>query len=221
LSPLTLLRRAARELSRSPRVAGWLFGVGFPPAPAGERYFDLTTPGLVRVVRRHLGPGSRVLDMGTGAFGTVGLALWRRTGCRVVATDIHPDLVRRAQANIRANGAPIPVVLTRFFEGLAGDFDCLTFNIPYVPTRLVQDASMPQPYAFQSDGGPDGTSVIQAFLAAFESYRRVSTAYLGINALLVGRDRMVPLLQTHPGLALRRVERAFPLPVDVYALGLR
>ena len=106
------LRRAAGRVSQSRALARWLFGVEFPRAEAGARYFDLTTPVLVSVVAPRLRPGTRLLDMGTGAFATIGLALWRRTGCDVVSTDVRGELVRQARANVEANraGACVRVV---------------------------------------------------------------------------------------------------------------
>lgn len=159
--------------------------------------------------------------MGTGAFATVGLAVWRRTGCHVLATDIHPEIVARARRNVEANRAPIRVMETRFFEGLDEEFDCVAFNIPYVPSRLVEDPEVPQPFAFQSDGGPEGTTVIEGFLDAFARTPHVAVAYLGINALLIPREKLVALLDRHPDVALVRVLRPLPLPVKVYVLERR
>jgi len=218
MSPLSLLRSGWRRVSQSQRLGHWLLDVNFPPAGRHDRYFDLTTHPLVRTVAPRLTRGSRVLDMGTGAFASVGIALWRRSGCHVLSTDIHPEIVRRARENIAANGAPIQVIQTRFFDGIEERFDVVTFNIPYVPSRLVADRDVPQPFPFQSDGGPDGTSVIQEFLDAFCQRPAIITAYLGVNALLVSRKQIVPLIERHSGLKLKQVVRPLVPPVDVYVV---
>jgi len=210
---LGLLRRASERLSQSRALARRLFGVDFPPRDdSGARYLDLTTPVLVSVVAPRLRPGMRLLDMGTGPFATIGLALWRRTGCDVVATDVRPELVRKAQANVDANRAPIRAVEARFFDGVEGEFDCVTFNAPYVPSSFLSGPDV------QSDGGSAGTSVIEGFLDAFAAKGGRATAYLGVNRLFVPRDRVVPLVGRRAGLELTGVHRRWPWPVDVYVL---
>jgi len=212
---LGLVRRVSGRVCHSRPLARRLFGVEFPPEAAGARYFDVTTPVLVSVVAPRLRPGMRLLDMGTGAFATIGLALWRRTGCDVLSTDVQPDLVRKAQANVDANGAPIRVVEARFFDGVDGEFDCVTFNVPYVPSSLVYGPDV------QSDGGPEGTRVLEGFLDAFAARGGRATAYLGVNRLFVRREKIVPLVDRRPGLVLEEVRRQWPWPVDVYVLARR
>jgi methylase of polypeptide subunit release factors len=207
-----VLRRLAAAASRSRAVARWRFGIDFPPLGPGERYFDITTPVLVWAAAPLLDPGRRLLDMGTGAFATVGLALWRKTGCAVVSTDVRPDLVRRARANVEANGSPARVVEARFFEGLDGAFDVVTFNPPYVPSALLDGPDV------QSDGGPEGTTVIEGFLDAFAAHGGKATALLGVNRLLVPRETVARLVERRPGLALEQVRRRRPWPVDVHVL---
>ncbi len=212
----SLVRRGWGRICQSRSLARRIFGVDFPALPPGGRYFDLTTAALVSVAAPRLGPGRRLLDMGTGAFATIGLALWRRTGCDVVSTDVRPDLVRQAQANANANRAPIRVLEARYFEGVDGEFDCVTFNVPYVPSRLL-----PGPGDVQSDGGPEGTSVIEGFLDAFAARGTRATAYLGVNRVFVPREKVVSLVERRSGLVLEQVRRRWPWPVDVYVLARR
>jgi methylase of polypeptide subunit release factors len=212
---LALARRSWGRTCQSRTLARMVFGVDFLPLDPGGRYFDLTTPVLVSVVAARLRPGMRLLDMGTGAFATAGLALWRRTGCDVVSTDVRPELVRKARANVEANHAPIRVLEARFFDGVGGEYDCVTFNVPYVPSSLLGGPDV------QSDGGPEGTSVIEGFLDAFAMRGGRATAYLGVNRLFVRPDKVVPLVGRRPGLRLDGVRRRWPWPVDVYVLGRR
>lgn len=212
---LGVVRHVSGRVCQSRVLATRLFGVEFPREDAGARYFDVTTPVLVSVVAPGLRPGMRLLDMGTGAFATIGLALWRRTGCHVLSTDVQPDLVRKAQANVAANRAPIRVVEARFFDGVDGEFDCVTFNVPYVPSSLVYGPDL------QSDGGPEGTSVLEGFLDAFADRGGRATAYLGVNHVFVRREKIVPLVDRRPRLALEEVRRRWPWPVDVYVLARR
>jgi methylase of polypeptide subunit release factors len=210
MRPLVWLGRAWRPLSRSRRIACSLFGVDFPPVGPEDRYFAVTTPLLVRSAAAGLGPGSRVLDVGTGAFAVIGLALWRRTGCRVVSTDIHPRILERARQSVTLNRAPVRLVASRFLDALRGDFDAVTFNPPYVPSALAEHAAYRRPFDFQSDGGTDGTAVIAGFLDAFAERGGRATAYLAVNALLIQGERVLALVSARPRLLLRRTDR-FPL----------
>ena len=216
MTSVSWVRKAARGLSRSRPLARWLLGIDFPPVPEGARYFDITTPVLVRAARAYLDRSSRLLDMGTGAFASIGLCLWRRTGCQVVSTDIHSDLVRQARENVARNGAPNRVIEARFFEGVEGDFDCITFNIPYVPSRLLGAAG-----DFQSDGGAEGTSVIEAFLNEFVVRGGRARALLGVNCIFVPPQRFLPLVAAHPELVVERTIRPPVWPVAVYVIRRR
>lgn len=226
---MSLLRRAARRVASSPALARLLLGIEVPPAAPSRRYFDLTTPVLVRLVAPRVNASSRVLDMGTGAFAAIGLALWRRTGCRVVSSDVDAGLVEQARANVARNGAPIEVIRASFFDGVfardTGDergdpaFDCVTFNAPYVPTSEVGADGGDARYAVQSDGGREGTAVIRGFLAAFEGELRVRRAYLGVNTLMVPRRVTQACVAERAGLHLEETLSLPLLPVDVYVVG--
>ena len=82
-----------------------LLRIDVPPIDADRRYFDLTTPVLVRLVAPRVTASTRLLDMGTGAFAAIGLALWRRTGCQVVASDeATPQGLRAIAVNVQTQG---------------------------------------------------------------------------------------------------------------------
>lgn len=215
---MSLLRRGARRLASSRTLAQVILRIDLPPIEPGWRYFDLTTPVLVRLVASRVTASTRLLDMGTGAFAAIGLALWRRTGCQVVASDVDEGLVEQARANVAANGAPIPVMRASFFDDIDGEFDCVTFNAPYVPTSDVGADGGDARYAVQADGGALGTDVIEGFLAAFEKERRVGLAYLGINSLMVPRAAVQAAIAEHPGLRLEKKLRLPLLPVDVFVI---
>ena len=212
---LPWLARSWRPVSRSRPLARRLFGVEFPELGAGDQYFDVTTPLLVRAAARRLGPGRRLLDMGTGAFAVIGLALWRRTGCQVVSTDIHPRILEQAQACVALNGAPIRVVQSRFFDALDEAFDVVTFNPPYVPSDLARDPTYARPFDFQSNGGPEGASVIEEFYDAFATKGGRATAYVGMNELFVRGARVLDLLRARRSLVLQRIDRFVGLPFYV------
>ena len=212
---LPWLAKSWRPVSRSRPLARRLFGVDFPALGSGDQYFDVTTPLLVRSAARRLGQGRRLLDMGTGAFAVIGLTLWRRTGCQVVSTDIHPRILEQARANVALNAAPIRVARSRFFDELDEEFDVVTFNPPYVPSALASDPTYARPFDFQSDGGPEGASVIEGFLDAFAARGGGATAYIGMNELFVSGPTVLALVQARRGLVLNGCDRPLHLPFYV------
>jgi hypothetical protein len=215
---LPWLAKSWRPVSRSRPLARRLFGVDFPALGSGDQYFDVTTPLLVRAAARRLGEGRRLLDMGTGAFAVIGLALWRRTGCQVVSTDIHPRILEQARANVALNAAPIRVVRSRFFDELDEEFDVVTFNPPYVPSALASDPTYARPFDFQSDGGPEGVSVIEGFYEAFAARGGQAVACLAVNELFVSGEKARRLLAARPGLVLEGIDRIDGLPFCVFEL---
>ena len=180
-----------------------------------ESYFDVTTPVLVNVALACLPRGARVVDMGTGPFATVGLALWRHHGCEVISVDVNEDSVRLARQNVAVNRAPVEVVASRFFDAVADDFDAVVFNPPYVPSAVGDARGLTTRFRAQWDGGSDGTEVIRDFIVAVASDARRPLAIMGVNRSHVPSARLRPLL--HAALVDVVATRSHPvLPVDVY-----
>jgi methylase of polypeptide subunit release factors len=191
--------------------------VDFVEIGAKDQYFDVTTPLLVWSAARDLAPGARLLDMGTGAFAVIGLALWRK-GCRVVSSDIHPEILERARANVERNAAPLRLVQSRFFDALDEEFDGVTFNPPYIPSELAANPTLARPFDFQSNGGSDGSAVIEAFFDAFLAKGGRARGYLGMNELWVSGARVLALLAARKGLRLERIDRSLGLPFYVIVI---
>jgi release factor glutamine methyltransferase len=84
-----------------------------------------------QAVAKEVGPGLRVLDMGTGCG--VSALLAAQTGSEVVATDVNPKAVECARANAERNGlaAQITFVHGDLFQGVEGDFDLIIFDPPF------------------------------------------------------------------------------------------
>jgi release factor glutamine methyltransferase len=77
-------------------------------------------------------PAPRVLDVGTGS-GAIALAIAaEHPGARVTATDISPEALSLAAENAAALGLGLELVQTNLLEGLAGPFELVVSNPPYV-----------------------------------------------------------------------------------------
>jgi release factor glutamine methyltransferase len=84
-----------------------------------------------RAVASEVGPGLRVLDMGTGSG--VSALLAARAGSDVVAVDVNPEAVECARANADRNGLGerITFVHGDLFRGVEKDFDLMIFDPPF------------------------------------------------------------------------------------------
>jgi release factor glutamine methyltransferase len=101
-----------------------------------------TTEQLVAAARAHVGNGaSRVVDVGTGS-GAVAIAI--ANACpqaEVWATDISADAVRLARANVSRHGLGGRVFVHQgdLLAPVAGRFDVIAANLPYVPASAAAD----------------------------------------------------------------------------------
>jgi release factor glutamine methyltransferase len=99
------------------------------PRPETELLVDLALARL-----RALGPAARVVDLGTGT-GCVAVALAVcMPGLPVTASDIDPNALSLARENAEQNGVALRVTFVHsdLFASLAGPFDLVAGNLPYV-----------------------------------------------------------------------------------------
>ena len=94
-------------------------------------------------------PAARVLDLGTGT-GAIALAIAaERPGTRLVAADVSADALALARENFALNfekkGVPADVEFLRsdWFENVAGTFDAIVSNPPYL-TRAEWECAEPE-----------------------------------------------------------------------------
>ncbi len=74
----------------------------------------------------------RVLDIGTGS-GAIAVTLALESHARVFATDISFEALRIARANATRLGAAVDFVQSDLASAIAGPFDLIVSNPPYVP----------------------------------------------------------------------------------------
>ncbi len=114
----------------------------------------------------------RVVDLGTGS-GCIAAALaLRRSGLRVIATDISFQALAVASRNLAALGVSDQVRLIQadLLAPWRGPIDLLCANLPYIPSAELD--SLPvlryEP-RLALDGGPDGLRLIARALAQCDS----------------------------------------------------
>ena len=124
------------------------------PRPETEVLVDVVLDGLADT------DAPRVLEVGCGT-GCIACSLAKEAGAQVLATDISPEAVACAQANVEMLGFEelVEVVECDCVAEIAGSFDCLVSNPPYIPTAEL--AELPHEVAgfeprLALDGGPDG-----------------------------------------------------------------
>lgn len=122
----------------------------------------------IALLRRQ--PTPRILDLGTGTGAIAVTLLSELPGARAVATDISPEALATATANARENGVDgrLEVVLTSWFDGVAGQFDLIISNPPYISLGEISGLA-PEVRKWDPsralDGGMDGLDCYRAIAA--------------------------------------------------------
>jgi release factor glutamine methyltransferase len=146
---------------------------------------------LARAVQEAVRPGERFLEVGCGTA-LVALAA-SRAGARAWACDVNPHAVRLAVQNAQTNRLGLRVVRTDLLAGLAGPFDVVAFNPPYLPTAEEDHVEGWLDRAF--DGGPDGNRVALRFCAALAQLQRLPRLVLIVHSSLADATPLVTAMQ--------------------------
>ncbi|MCG6962578.1 MAG: peptide chain release factor N(5)-glutamine methyltransferase [Acidobacteria bacterium] len=110
---------------------------------------------------------ARVLDVGTGSACIAATLALERRGWNVTATELSPEALVVARANLCALSVAVGLVRCDLAAALRGPFDLVTANLPYVPTAdlaaLPLEVQHDPPAAL--DGGADGLDLVCRLVA--------------------------------------------------------
>lgn len=198
--PVRLAELVARRVAGEPleQVLGWaeLAGVRIAVAPGvfvPRRRSQLLVREAARAVRalaREAGRGAVVLDLCTGS-GALAAALLATRGTAVAqlhAADVDPVAVACARTNLPGARVHEGDLWSALPADLAGRFDVVVANAPYVPTdeiaTLPPEAREHEPRT-TLDGGPDGLDLHRRIAAGAPRW----LAPGGLLVLETGREQ--------------------------------
>ena len=108
-----------------------------------------------------------VADVGTGSGCLAVTLALELPGARVAASEISLEALVVARCNVARHGADVRLVQGDLGHHLRGPYDLVAANLPYVPDEVVASLA-PEVRDHEPRialvGGPDGASLIRAFL---------------------------------------------------------
>ncbi len=129
------------------------------PRPDTETLVDWALEALRPV------PTPRVADLGTGS-GAIALALQHeRPDARVLALDASAEALQVAQANAQRLRLPVAFVHSRWLQGIAGPFNAIVSNPPYIEDGDPHLAALAHEPRQALASGHDGLDDIRTIVA--------------------------------------------------------
>lgn len=132
---------------------------------------------LVDTALKYIDSGKTVLDLCTGS-GAVAIAVQKKTGARVSATDVSDKAIELAKENAALNGAEIEFVTGDLFAPVENKkFDVILTNPPYIKSADIETLQT-EVKDFEPklalDGGEDGLDFYERIFAEAQNYLNAS-----------------------------------------------
>ena len=132
---------------------------------------------LVDTALKYIDSGKTVLDLCTGS-GAVAIAVQKKTGARVSATDVSDKAIELAKENAALNGAEIEFVTGDLFAAVENKkFDVILTNPPYIKSADIETLQT-EVKDFEPklalDGGEDGLDFYKRIFAEAQNYLNAS-----------------------------------------------
>ena len=134
---------------------------------------------IAEYVKRHC-KNKNVLDVGTGS-GILAETAIKNGAKEVLAVDINADAVDYC----RKKG--LKVIKSDLFENVAGKFDLIVFNPPYLPADEREDSES----ALTTTGGEEGDEILIRFFSCVKSYLSKNGIVLVLISSLTPRKRIL------------------------------
>lgn len=132
---------------------------------------------LVDTALKYIDSGKTVLDLCTGS-GAVAIAVQKKTGARVSATDVSDKAIELAKENAALNGAEIEFVTGDLFAPVENKkFDVILTNPPYIKSvdiETLQTEVKDFEPKLALDGGEDGLDFYKRIFAEAQNYLNAS-----------------------------------------------
>lgn len=128
---------------------------------------------LVETALKRIDSGKTVLDLCTGS-GAIAIAVQKKTGAKVVATDVSDKAIELAKENAELNGADVEFVTGDLFAAVEGrKFDLILTNPPYIKSADI-DTLQTEVKNFEPkialDGGEDGLDFYKRIFAEAQNH---------------------------------------------------
>lgn len=140
---------------------------------------------LVELALTLVPPSPRLLDLGTGS-GALAIALARALpAATVTASDVSPAALDTARRNARRHGTAVTWLCGDWFAPVAGRFDLIVSNPPYVAEADPHLKALRYEPAGALVAGPDGLDAIRRIVAGAGDHLETD----GILAIEHGHDQ--------------------------------
>lgn len=141
----------------------WLTPDVLIPRPETELLIEGAMQFLIQNPERRM-----VADVGTGCGGVAVTLAAEVPNIWVTATDLSFSALRIAQSNAQEHfvASRVQLIQADLLEPVAGPFDLICANLPYIPTEVLQGLAVAtREPCMALDGGADGMVIIRRLLA--------------------------------------------------------